>query len=644
MKKKNTILMLMCLAAAVAEAKPVSPADALRAATHFWQSALGAKGTLQQARWAYSEAYLFVGNGGGFVVLSADDCARPVLAYSTTSPIAPEALPEQLAARLEASCGLIAEGVLQDVEPSKEDAARWQALLGGSPLKDGSDEESIGPLLETRWHQDGSYSLLCPQGTVTGCAATAQSQFMRYWCFPAFGEGQESYSLTAYGNQSADFAHTLYDWPNMLPEVNYTSSHTAQVAVSTLMYHVGVSLHMSYNSPSNGGSGAAGLVSMPHYPSINNSLMDYFHYSRQMRPIYRTEGGWTDQAWNDSLANELRLRHPIVYCGVAPEGGHGFVCDGFEYRGGDIWFHFNFGWSGNGDGYYTTEDICPNVSPTGQVGSVYHFNQSNQALLGAVPEDGIYVSDTLVTYVRSGGEGRVLFADSYYSDAPWSASCDQPWLHVDTAGAGRAGWVTLTADENTSGSERRATVTFIQEGRTVTLTAVQTFYSEEDYCPVHVVMKSTGNAGWQGGAYLSFESASGFVFGTTTLSSGYEATETVQVAPDELKVVFHSGGSTDRYIDYFVYNQYDEELVSVEYAYRNGGTHTVSWPCAHVGIDRPEDGAEETPLRVELYDLGGRLLSACQGGRPTVETLPAGVYVLRTLTSRGVSTEKIVKQ
>lgn len=635
---------MLCLTAMAAMAKPVSSADAKRAATHFWQSALHAKGTLQQTPWTYDEAYLFTGSGGGFVILAADDCARPVIAYSVDGSIDPEFLPDQLSNRMEAYCGLIADAVEQHLEATKEDAARWEALLKGSPLKDGSDDESIGPLLQTHWHQDGSYSLLCPAGTVTGCAATAQSQFMRYWSFPAFGQGNESYSLASYGNQSADFAHTLYDWANMPDQVNYTSPSAEQTAVSTLMYHVGVSLHMSYNSPSNGGSGAAGLVGRPGIPSIDNSLQDFFHYSRQMHPIFRTEQGWTDQAWNDSLAAELRLLHPIVYCGVAPEGGHGFVCDGFEHRAGDIWFHFNFGWSGNGDGYYTTEDICPNVSPTGQVGSAYHFNQSNQALIGAVPEDGIYVSDTLVTFVRNGGESRVLFADSYYSDAPWTVSCNQSWLQVDTAGVGQAGWVTLTASANNSGDERRATVTFTQEGRTVSFDVAQTYFTEEDYCPLRVVMQSTSTGGgWEGGAYLSFESPSGFIYATTTLSAGSEATETVNVAPGQLKVVFHSGGGTDRYINYFVYNQYDEELVNVEYAYRNGGTHIVDWPCAHVGIDSPALEGEE-PLRVELYDLSGRLLAASKGEALELATLPAGVYVVRSVFEHGATTTKFVKQ
>lgn len=664
--KKTLLLITLCLFTGFAVAKPVSQTAATRVANHFWQSVLHGQGQLRPMPWQYSEIYLFVGDQGGFVMVSADDCARPVIAYSLHGTLSQGTLPVQLSQRMEAYCGLIAEGINNRVTATAADAAQWEQLTNGIEPKDGDNDDRVGPLLETHWYQDGGYALLTPQHTPTGCAATAQAQVMRYWRYPAFGHGYESYNCPPYGAQSADFSHALYDWGNMPEQVSAGSPYEQQLAVSTLMYHVGVSLHMGY-AP--GGSAAAGVVGRPGVPSIDNSLKDHFYYSRSMRPIFKTDG-YSDQRWADSLVAELRLHHPIVYCGVAPEGGHGFVCDGYEYRGGRVFFHFNFGWSGNGDGYYTVDDICPNVSPTGEVGSVYHFNQSNQALLGAVPDFGLHVSDSMLTFTREGGSRQLLFCGgdtaSDGGESSVAVSADQSWVTVErdrvehTGAAVNPCRYVFAAEENTTGSERQATVTFSQKGRSVAVTVVQTYYAPDEYCPLTVVMESTRGGGWENGAYLGFESLSGYVYGTAALASGSSATVEVGVAPHDVNVVFHHGGGTDRYINYHVLNRHGEELVGVDYAFMNGGTHFIEWPCARLGIE--EQPAEASVCRVwpnpardvlhieaaallcaELYDMYGRCVATTSGGVMNLSGLPAGVYILREVTDMGVSEYRIIK-
>ena len=633
--KRFVILIVISLAVSMLTANPVSLADAARVAGHFWRSSLHGKGELQPVVWQYGEIYLFVGNQGGFVMVSADDCARPIIAYSLENTITPDRLPMPLAERMEVCDRWISEGARQQVSAAVGDAVAWQRLREGVPCK-GGEGSSVGPLLETQWHQDGGYALLTPNHTPTGCAATAQAQMMRYWNYPAFGCGRESYNCPPYGAQSADFAHTLYDWANMPPQVTTSTPYSQQMAVSTLMYHVGVSLHMAY---ADGGSGAAGLAGVPGVPSIDNSLKDYFYYNQQMHPIFKISG-FTDQQWADSLVAELDLLHPIVYCGVALQGGHGFVCDGYEYREGQVWFHFNFGWSGNGDGYYTTDDICPNVSPTGQIGNTYHFNQSNQALLGAVPDYRMHVSDTLLTFTRDGGDSQVLFCSIDTSAQPWSVSADQPWVSVESNGVTHAGAIGISVNENTTGDERYATVTFTQAGERVVVRVVQTYYSEEDYCPLTVVMENTQNGGWEGGAYLSFESASGYVYNTAALASGSYDSVAVGVPPQKVKAVFHHGGGTDRYINYRIYNQYDEKIVDVEYAFLNGGSHLLDAPCEALANDTVP--ADATVLKTELYDFTGRLLYSTSSSIP-LNQLPTGLYILRMFTDNGEIVKKYMK-
>ena len=174
-----------------------------------------------------------------------------------------------------------------------------------------------------------------------------------------------------------------------------------------------------------------------------------------------------------------------------------------------------------------------------------------------------------------------------------------------------------------------------------------------------MVMESTRNGGWEGGAHLTFESLSGYVYGTAALASGSSATVEVGVPPHDVNVVFHRGGGTDRYINYRVLNQHGEELIAVEYAFMNGGTHFIEWPCAHLDIAHTdEDLPHVWPnpandvlhwegcrwLRAELYDMSGRLKAvSTDDNKLDVAILPAGVYILRLLTHGGVATIKVIK-
>jgi hypothetical protein len=67
------------------------------------------------------------------------------------------------------------------------------------------------------------------------------------------------------------------------------------------------------------------------------------------------EKEWYSQdEWISMLQGELDLGHPIYYCGFNQSyQGHAFVCDGYQ----DDNFHFNFGWSGSGNGYYSLYNV-----------------------------------------------------------------------------------------------------------------------------------------------------------------------------------------------------------------------------------------------------------------------------------------------
>jgi len=661
--KKSLFSALLLLLAGTLTASPVTPKRAATVAQSFWQSLNSSPklGEVPEGRrsvsltptpWQYDAIYLFAAEGGGYVLVAADDAVRPILGYSATAVFNPDSLPPALQQWMQ---GYQSQIDLQRAakRPYPAAAEEWAALEQGLAPKDASDEV-VEPLIATRWDQDYPYNGYCPSGTVTGCAATAQAQVMYFWQHPAFGKGSHAYTHSRYGLQEADFAHTAYDWAGMPIQASMNSSDREKEAVATLMYHCGVSLEMGYGTAAQGGSSAAGLTDMMEdIPCINHSLRDYFYYDPAMHVINK-DYGFTNDQWRDTLMGELRLGHPIVYTGQGPAGGHGFVCDGYDSRG---YMHFNFGWSGIGDGYFPVDSITPGTGGVG--GGSYSFNNDNAALLGLVPLYDLRVSDTLFSVDLAGGNDSLLYTFNPDMNTIWNITVDADWITANTAESPLTGWLHFAVGENNSGQERVGNIIFSQGNRQCTVRVVQNGLAPEEMCPVTVVMESTRGEGWQGGAYLTLQSENGYLYGTARLAAGERDSVVIPVAPHNLYSVWHSGGGTDRYINYYVRNQHGETLVSATYAYRTGGTHMVEWPCAHVGIDEaPESRTTLYPSpvtdvlhiqaeglqKVEVMDMSGRLVATTHSNTLSLRALPTGAYFIRIVTTTSSSVKRIVKK
>lgn len=650
--KKCFYMAAMLGLSGMAFASPVDSRTVAAKASAFWQQMGGKQDVVLtdvSAQTPFHYLRIFAAPQGGFVIMATDDVARPVLGYSLSQPFSAENMPEQLESWL--------RGYDKEIE---------QAVTLGYPSdpqwmssdKSGS-YTAVGPLLETLWDQGNPYNNLCPSGTPVGCAATMQAQIMKFWSYPAFGEGQHGYNSPDYGYLSADFGHTLYEWDLMPSIARPTDPATSRQAIATLFYHIGVSVNMNYNIS---GSGAQGFAGFEGAISTDNSFHRFFHYKNTLEVKYRTQ--YDDNDYRDIILEELSHRRPIAFQGVdLAVGGHAFVCDGNDTLG---YLHFNFGWTGVGDGYYTIGAINPGIGAQGQLGD-YRFNSDNAIIIKIEPDYAMRVSDTLMSVARTAGMDSVLFGIDETMDADWSVSCNDAWITIDNNHFARAGWVRFRFDENTTGEERVATLLFQQGSQRIEVRVVQGFIDSTSMCPVTVVMESTRGNGWQNGAYLSLESPSGYVYGTATLASGSDGSETIMVPDREFRSVWHSGGGTDRNINYSLRNQYGETMLNVEYAYTNGGTHTLASPCGHVGIADPMptqqnltlspnpatdyvDLSLDEPIRlVEVCDLQGRtvLITRPENTNPCrldIRSLPAGVYLVLAVTDIGTTSRCLIKQ
>ncbi|MCR5444902.1 MAG: C10 family peptidase [Bacteroidales bacterium] len=436
--KKSLLFFAILATFASAMAKPVEPSTASQVASHWLQVVTGKTYdnlTDITAQTPFHEFYVFTLRAeGGFILIAADDCVLPVLGYSETSTFPVRDMPAHVKDWMDVYEEQIAfyrerYGEL-DYGGSPEVRNQWNNLENDVPPLPPL-ATAVSPLVTTQWNQSPYYNNLCPydntynERTVTGCVATAAAQIMKFWNHPATGYGSHSYTLSTYGTQSANFGATTYNWSSMPTSLSGSSS-TAQVnAVATLMYHFGVAVEMDYGPSATGGSGALSGSTNLSTAAANNAFFSYFKYKPTLH--YELKANYTDAQWSAMLQADLNSGHPILYSGRDPSGGHAFVCDGYNNQGQ---FHFNWGWGGSYDGYYTMGDLHPGTGGTGG-NSTYTFNLNNSAILGIEPMTSwstsasttVNASATNTSYGSVTGGGTYNFADTITIRASANTGC-----------------------------------------------------------------------------------------------------------------------------------------------------------------------------------------------------------------------------
>ncbi|MBR6930724.1 MAG: C10 family peptidase [Bacteroidales bacterium] len=403
----HILLMLSALGQAFSQvAEKVSEEMAFQTAKSFVDSETSFQNAELQL---VSASDLFVYNIGnqGFVIISNNTVLPPVLGWSDQGTFPDLTLaPENVLSWLNHYSEMIAFAETNHLQPEASVLQEWDEIAQGRFAK---SEKSVNPLVSTHWDQGCYYNEYCPATgggwgggpcghALTGCVATAMAQVMKYWNHPAQGFGSHSYTHSTYGEQSVNFAATTYHWDDMPNEV-----WSQNDAVATLMYHCGVSVDMNY------GASASGAYST----DVETALRSYFGYCGAK---YRAKSSYTEEAWLDMIKAELDLSRPLYYSGNGNNSGHAFVCDGYDNNG---LLHFNFGWSGGSDGYYSTYDLIG-------------FNQ-NQAVVMNVYPIAIQADANGIIYVSSDGTGN---------GSSWENATDKlDYATALSSGSGTKVWV-----------------------------------------------------------------------------------------------------------------------------------------------------------------------------------------------------------
>jgi M6 family metalloprotease-like protein len=385
MKKISVIFVIAVLMGffKMISAAPVNEQTARQIAVSFMNGQQGMQNRnvtpaqLTRVSWSYNHLYAFNLQDGGFVILSDDDRTRPVLAYSLTGEIYPDALPEPMAYQLQIFDNQL-DAIVKGATPQIYHPQR--------------NLRNVAPLITSTWKQSSvggvSYNALCPVDpslitmgghTSVGCVALALAQVMRYWRWPQQGRGSNCYSYEGtypcwrYDTLCVDFASTIYDWDNMPDVLTDTNAIEERLAVATLAYHCGVAMNMRYNSDCYGSSSCN--VNNQYYAAVR-----HFCYSSEATVKERVN--FSDETWINMLKEELDNQRPVLYCGQSlndPDAGtygagHAFIFDGYDEN--DM-FHVNWGWGGVCDSYFAVNSLIPVY--------YYNFSHSEQAIFNFHP-------------------------------------------------------------------------------------------------------------------------------------------------------------------------------------------------------------------------------------------------------------------
>ncbi|MFO8129038.1 MAG: C10 family peptidase [Bacteroidales bacterium] len=291
--------------------------------------------------------YAFDISNGGFVIVSGDDAYTPVIGYSFHEEFPKDNVAHVYASFMQGYADMIGHIREKDIQADEATSAEWDHLLTSNPgnLNTMKDNRDVDPLADhITWDQNNPYNQLCPPDPagpgghcLAGCVATAMSMIMYYYRYPVNGTNDHCYTPDPqYGELCVDFEETFYQWDGMQNSIdNYNP-----VPIAELQYHCGVSVNMNYG-PAGSGSQSA---------MVPNRLAYFWRYNDAH---YKEKSNFSQQGWINLLKTDLDQSRPLYYSGCSTSGCHAFLCDGYQ---GDE-FHFNFGWSGYSNGFYTLNNV-----------------------------------------------------------------------------------------------------------------------------------------------------------------------------------------------------------------------------------------------------------------------------------------------
>ena len=438
--KKFTLLASLLMFLTFSYAVNVIPVeDAMRASKNFLAERVGmAKANQMElvlVNTEYSEegvpvTYRFDVGNKGFLIVSATDLANPVLAFSLESNFmegtGADIYTERYAKEL--SYLMHNPSAALDVRNS------WNHYLSADfqPYAP-KGNPSVQPLVTTLWTQEKYYNTMCPYNpqnsynddyhTPVGCVALTMANILYFYRFPDHGHGMVYYipreyddegNLTyTYPAQAVNYSQATYDYNAMANSLNAYDGELAK-----LIYHCGVSVRMSYGWDGSGSQSEYAL----------SALQDHYFFSDDAQYQVISDVVSNDSLmylWENKAKAELDQHRPLFFSGRSSSaGGHAWIVDGYTTIGNATYFHVNWGWAGNSNGYYLINKQSTQGSGT------FNADNANTMMIKLMPDSSL-ITKPAESFTRatasfgtiSDGAGNMKYAQN--SNRQWIISCPE---------------------------------------------------------------------------------------------------------------------------------------------------------------------------------------------------------------------------
>ena len=519
--------------------------------------------------------YVFNVGETGFVIVSADDRFRPIVGYSDEGTFATENMSPELAFYLDK---IIEARTSRNAVLIDNTAEEWQSVAATGKLLSRNGGRAVDYICTTKWNQDSPYNLYAPEASsgpggrcYAGCVATAMSQVMKHWDHPAQGSSSHSYYCYGYGMQSANFGATTYDWEHMPDRLGGASQEEIE-AVALFMYHCGVSVDMQF-SPT--GSGANSW-------DVPYAIRHYFSYSNQCS--LKSHDEFSLSNWQNMLKDQFDIGWPVYYSGFSNDGGHAFVCDGYDDN--DL-FHFNWGWGGSSDGWFVIDEI--------------DYAGWAQAIFNYVPEDVYDYMPMQPENLSVEPNGEFDYAATIQWTNPTQNIHFENLTAIDQIVVTRDGEIIYTEDNVAPGADMSYTdhymPTMVKYGVYAIVHNAKGIVASEDrvqlgpICNWTVEMNSSDAQGWKESS-LSFINSAGIEIANFSLESS-SSTRTIQMPFGFVKVLWNKATQAVDQISFKIKNSNGENKIVFE-----GSTDDLNSGLFYI-INNNCNSVRENPVQPE---------------------------------------------
>ena len=661
MKKRIFTLLLATLFFGALQANPVDVATAKSLGVKFMKANTAIKAeTAELTYTAYAENgqaafYVFALQPKGFVIVSADDRAKPILGYSTESNFTAQ-LPDGLMTFFENYKAGFSQMFANNDERTAEAVTDWTSLAETGMLSSRKANRSVEPLLASIWNQTDLYNNMAPEDPnsvysghcKSGCVANTMSQIMRYWEWPRSGEGSHGYDADgnygSYGWQEADFSAATYRYELMPDYLDFASPQVEVDATALLEYHAGVSVNMGY------GPNASGAYSQDVGPAMES----YFRFSSDYWHNYQE---YSD-SWEEDMVKNLDAGMPLYYASQGDVGGHAYVVDGY-----DDWyfFHVNWGWGGFDNGYYAIDGFYL---------TFYSFPYWHNAVFNLHPVDEYYEAPMAVANIEAVALDKTkirLAFEPVYETRGGDAMSAIDAIYIMRDGVLIDSLMNVTEPQVSYNDEVEKNGTYYYTVYAVNEAGMSKVARDTvmvgNTCDVRFELADSGNNGWDLSSIAVLDE-DGKVSQRVGLWDGGSATVIAQLPSDQTVTFFwtydntcYSHGSLSE-VSYEIYD-WDDNLIVASYDYPTVGAITDY----EMNCD-PDDVAElkQTQVlypnpatdrfiveghvkEVKVFNTLGQLMH--QGTENTVEVSawPEGMYFVSIVDENDtVSTVKFLKR